>query len=56
MLLETINKNFKGSYDFFYLPIDFKVIFVAVIIIIITVIIIMAIIIITNSNISSEQV
>jgi hypothetical protein len=25
MLLEAINKNFKGSYDFFYLPIDFKV-------------------------------
>jgi hypothetical protein len=24
MLLEAINLNFKGSYDFFYLPIDFK--------------------------------
>jgi hypothetical protein len=24
MLLEAINQNFKGSYDFFYLPIDFK--------------------------------
>jgi len=24
MLLEAINKNFKGTYDFFYLPIDFK--------------------------------
>jgi len=24
MLLEALNKNFKGSYDFFYLPIDFK--------------------------------
>jgi len=23
-LLEVINKNFAGSYDFFYLPIDFK--------------------------------
>jgi len=24
MLLETINKNYKGTFDFFYLPIDFK--------------------------------
>uniref|UniRef100_A0A6B2LFY5 Mei2-like C-terminal RNA recognition motif domain-containing protein n=1 Tax=Arcella intermedia TaxID=1963864 RepID=A0A6B2LFY5_9EUKA len=24
MLLEAINKRFRGSYDFFYLPIDFK--------------------------------
>jgi len=24
MLLEAINKNHKGTYDFFYLPIDFK--------------------------------
>lgn len=24
MLLETVNKKFKGTYDFFYLPIDFK--------------------------------
>jgi hypothetical protein len=24
MLLEAINYNFKGTYDFFYLPIDFK--------------------------------
>lgn len=24
MLLEAINHNFKGTYDFFYLPIDFK--------------------------------
>ena len=24
MLLNTIDENFKGTYDFFYLPIDFK--------------------------------
>lgn len=24
MLLETIDQNFKGLYDFFYLPIDFR--------------------------------
>jgi len=24
MLLESLNKKFKGTYDFFYLPIDFK--------------------------------
>ena len=24
MLLEEINKNHEGTYDFFYLPIDFK--------------------------------
>lgn len=26
MMLETIDQGFKGEYDFFYLPIDFKVI------------------------------
>lgn len=25
MMLLAIDKNFKDSYDFFYLPIDFKV-------------------------------
>jgi hypothetical protein len=25
MLLQTINENHKDRYDFFYLPIDFKV-------------------------------
>jgi len=24
LLLETVNKNFVGTYDFFYLPMDFK--------------------------------
>ena len=24
MLLSTMDENFKGAYDFFYLPIDFK--------------------------------
>ena len=24
MLLNTIDENFRGTYDFFYLPIDFK--------------------------------
>jgi len=24
MLLSTIDEQFKGQYDFFYLPIDFK--------------------------------
>lgn len=24
MMIEAINKNFEGTYDFFYLPIDFK--------------------------------
>jgi hypothetical protein len=28
MLLETINKKFANAYDFFYLPIDFKVRFI----------------------------
>ena len=26
LMLQTINKNFKDRYDFFYLPIDFHVI------------------------------
>lgn len=25
LMLETINKNHKGKFDFFYLPIDFRV-------------------------------
>ena len=25
LMLQTINKNFKDKYDFFYLPIDFRV-------------------------------
>ena len=25
MLLATIDEHFRGTYDFFYLPIDFKV-------------------------------
>lgn len=24
MMLDTFDRKFKGSYDFFYLPIDFK--------------------------------
>lgn len=28
MLLQTIDIQFKGTYDFFYLPIDFKVFFI----------------------------
>ena len=27
LMLQTLDKNFKGKYDFFYLPIDFAVIF-----------------------------
>ena len=26
LLLKTINKNHKNTYDFFYLPMDYKVI------------------------------
>lgn len=25
LMLEKLDSNFKGTYDFFYLPIDFKV-------------------------------